>query len=105
MSNLRAAFSPRGCGARARAHHPVRPGRRRCGRAQRRPRAGVERLLSFDMGGTSTDVALLDATREPPVTIEGQVSGLPVRVPMLDIHTAGAGGGSLAWMDMAGALK
>ena len=68
-------------------------------------RAGIERVLSFDMGGTSTDVALLDATREPPVTIEGQVSGMPVRVPMLDIHTAGAGGGSLAWMDMAGALQ
>jgi len=68
-------------------------------------RAGIDRLLSFDMGGTSTDVALLDAGREPPTTIEGQVSGLPVRVPMLDIHTAGAGGGSLAWMDAAGALQ
>jgi N-methylhydantoinase A len=68
-------------------------------------RAGIERLLSFDMGGTSTDVSLLDAGREPPTTIEGQVSGLPVRVPMLDIHTAGAGGGSLAWMDAAGALQ
>ncbi len=68
-------------------------------------RAGIERLLSFDMGGTSTDVALLDAGREPATTIEGQVSGLPVRVPMLDIHTAGAGGGSLAWMDAAGALQ
>ena len=68
-------------------------------------RAGIARLLSFDMGGTSTDVALLDTTREPPVTIEGEVSGLPVRVPMLDIHTAGAGGGSLAWMDLAGALQ
>src|SRR5215472_3922418 len=68
-------------------------------------RAGIERLLSFDMGGTSTDVALLDTMREPPVTNEGQVSGLPVRVPMLDIHTAGAGGGSLAWMDLAGALQ
>lgn len=68
-------------------------------------RAGIERLITFDMGGTSTDVALLDATREPPVTIEGQVAGLPVRVPMLDIHTAGAGGGSLAWIDMAGALQ
>lgn len=68
-------------------------------------RARIERVLSFDMGGTSTDVALLDSTREPPVTIEGQVSGFPVRVPMLDIHTAGAGGGSLAWMDMAGALQ
>jgi N-methylhydantoinase A len=68
-------------------------------------RAGLERLLSFDMGGTSTDVALLDSTREPPVTVEGQVNGMPVRVPMLDIHTAGAGGGSLAWMDGAGALQ
>lgn len=68
-------------------------------------RAGIERLLSFDMGGTSTDVALLDTTREPPLTTEGQVSGMPVRVPMLDIHTAGAGGGSLAWMDVAGALQ
>ncbi len=68
-------------------------------------RVGIERLLSFDMGGTSTDVALLDTGREPPTTIEGQVSGLPVRVPMLDIHTAGAGGGSLAWMDAAGALQ
>jgi N-methylhydantoinase A len=68
-------------------------------------RAGIEHLLTFDMGGTSTDVALLDTGREPPTTIEGQVSGLPVRVPMLDIHTAGAGGGSLAWMDAAGALQ
>ena len=67
--------------------------------------AGIDRILTFDMGGTSTDVALLDATRELPTTIEGQVAGLPVGVPMLDIHTAGAGGGSLAWMDTAGALQ
>ena len=66
--------------------------------------AGLERMLSFDMGGTSTDVAMLDAAREPGTTTEGQVAGLPVCVPMLDIHTAGAGGGSLAWMDAAGAL-
>jgi N-methylhydantoinase A len=57
------------------------------------------------MGGTSTDVALLDATREPVTTIEGEVAGVPVRVPMLDIHTAGAGGGSLARIDEAGALQ
>jgi N-methylhydantoinase A len=68
-------------------------------------RTGNERLITFDMGGTSTDVALLDATREPPVTSEGQVAGVPVRVPMLDIHTAGAGGGSLAWIDRTGALQ
>ena len=67
--------------------------------------AGIERILTFDMGGTSTDVALLDTTREPPTSTEGQVAGLPVGVPMLDIHTAGAGGGSLAWMDTAGALQ
>lgn len=67
--------------------------------------AGIDRILTFDMGGTSTDVALLDAEREPPTTREGQVEGLPVSIPMLDIHTAGAGGGSLAWMDTAGALQ
>jgi N-methylhydantoinase A len=67
--------------------------------------AGIDRILTFDMGGTSTDVALLDGTREPPTSTEGQVAGLPVGVPMLDIHTAGAGGGSLAWMDHAGALQ
>jgi N-methylhydantoinase A len=67
--------------------------------------AGIDRVLTFDMGGTSTDVALLDTTREPLATSEGQIDGLPVSVPMLDIHTAGAGGGSLAWMDVAGALQ
>jgi N-methylhydantoinase A len=67
--------------------------------------ANIQHVLTFDMGGTSTDVALLDATREPPTSTEGQVGGLPVRVPMLDIHTAGAGGGSLAWMDAAGTLQ
>jgi N-methylhydantoinase A len=66
---------------------------------------GIDRILTFDMGGTSTDVALLDTAREPPTSTEGQVAGLPVGVPMLDIHTAGAGGGSLAWMDHAGALQ
>jgi N-methylhydantoinase A len=67
--------------------------------------AGIHQILTFDMGGTSTDVALLDANREPQTTIEGQVAGLPVGVPMLDTHTAGAGGGSLAWIDAAGALQ
>jgi N-methylhydantoinase A len=96
--------------ASAAAHQPVRtilsgPAGGVAGALSVARRAGIERLLSFDMGGTSTDVALLDTTREPPVTIEGQVSGVPVRVPMLDIHTAGAGGGSLAWIDVAGALQ
>jgi N-methylhydantoinase A len=67
--------------------------------------AGIHQVLTFDMGGTSTDVALLDASSDPPTSSEGQVAGLPVGVPMLDIHTAGAGGGSLAWIDAAFALQ
>lgn len=67
--------------------------------------AGVEQLISFDMGGTSTDVSLLDSTREPPVSTESHVAGFPVSVPMLDIHTVGAGGGSLAWFNAAGVLQ
>jgi len=63
---------------------------------------GKERLLSFDMGGTSTDVALIDG--DPDITIEGAIAGLPVAMPMLDIHTIGAGGGSIAWFDEAGIL-
>ncbi|MGH9509185.1 MAG: hydantoinase/oxoprolinase family protein [Terriglobales bacterium] len=66
-------------------------------------RSGFERIISFDMGGTSTDVALVD--RAPVPSSEGEVAGLPVRVPMLDIHTVGAGGGSLARFDAAGALR
>jgi len=65
--------------------------------------AGFERVISFDMGGTSTDVALLAG--ELATTNEGSVAGVPVAVPMLDIHTVGAGGGSLAWFDSGGALR
>ncbi|MDQ6970001.1 MAG: hydantoinase/oxoprolinase family protein [Mariprofundus sp.] len=61
---------------------------------------GKTNLLSFDMGGTSTDVALLQGRARK--TIEGQLAGMPVALPMLDIHTIGAGGGSLAWLDEAG---
>ena len=61
---------------------------------------GLENLLTFDMGGTSTDVALLRG--DPGITTESGVAGIPVAMPMLDIHTIGAGGGSLAWMDAAG---
>jgi N-methylhydantoinase A len=66
-------------------------------------RSGFERVISFDMGGTSTDVALL--VGEPKPGNEADVAGLPVRVPMLDIHTVGAGGGSLARFDAGGALR
>ena len=65
--------------------------------------AGFDRIVSFDMGGTSTDVALLEGSLR--LTSEGEVAGLPVRVPMLNIHTVGAGGGSLARIDAGGALR
>jgi N-methylhydantoinase A len=67
--------------------------------------AGIKRAISFDMGGTSTDVSLLDVTRQPATNMENEVAGLPVCIPMVDIHTVGAGGGSLAWMDTAGTLQ
>lgn len=65
--------------------------------------AGFENIVSFDMGGTSTDVALLVGKLN--LTSEAEVAGLPVRVPMLNIHTVGAGGGSLARVDAGGALR
>lgn len=66
-------------------------------------RSGFEKIISFDMGGTSTDVALVEGTAS--TTNEAEVAGLPVRVPILDIHTVGAGGGSLARFDAGGALR
>jgi N-methylhydantoinase A len=66
-------------------------------------RSGLERIITFDMGGTSTDVSLVE--REPRTGGQSEVAGLPVGVPMLDIHTVGAGGGSIARFDAAGALR
>lgn len=63
---------------------------------------GAARLLSFDMGGTSTDVAVIDG--EPRLTTAGRVAGLPVALPMVDMHTIGAGGGSVARTDPGGLL-
>ncbi|HKJ84032.1 MAG TPA: hydantoinase/oxoprolinase family protein [Mariprofundaceae bacterium] len=63
----------------------------------------ISRLMTFDMGGTSTDVSLLDGRDR--ISSEASIAGLPVAVPMLDIHTIGAGGGSIAWMDAAGLLQ
>jgi N-methylhydantoinase A len=68
--------------------------------------AGFERILGFDMGGTSTDVFLSDAaTGGAQLTRESMVAGVPVSMPMLDIHTAGAGGGSIARFDAGGMLR
>lgn len=61
------------------------------------------KLITFDMGGTSTDVSLIDG--KPQITTEAIVSGCPIRVPLLDIHTIGAGGGSIASVDAGGALR
>jgi N-methylhydantoinase A len=65
-------------------------------------RSGFRKILSFDMGGTSTDVALVEGAVRP--LGQAEVAGFPVGVPMLDIHTVGAGGGSLARFDAGGAL-
>lgn len=67
--------------------------------------AGFDRILTFDMGGTSTDVALVNSANGLRTSTEFQIMGMPVGVPMLDIHTVGAGGGSLASFDRGGALK
>ena len=68
--------------------------------------AGFERIIGFDMGGTSTDVFLSDAaTGGALLTRESIVAGVPVSMPMLDIHTAGAGGGSIARFDAGGMLR
>ena len=66
--------------------------------------SGIGNAIAFDMGGTSTDVCLIAGGRAG--RSEGHtVAGLPIRVPMVDIHTVGAGGGSVAWRDRGGALR
>lgn len=64
---------------------------------------GLDRIITFDMGGTSTDVSILNGG--PQYTTEWQIDGLPLKVPAIDIHTVGAGGGSLAAVDAGGLLK
>ena len=65
--------------------------------------AGCERILSLDMGGTSTDVALIDGAIR--ITSQGKIGNWPVSVPMADMHTIGAGGGSLAYRDSGNLLR
>jgi len=66
--------------------------------------AGIEDCITMDMGGTSCDVSLVQGG-EPLVTTDVEVGDYPVSVPMIDIHTVGAGGGSIAWIDAGGALR
>ncbi|HXJ80193.1 MAG TPA: hydantoinase/oxoprolinase family protein [Candidatus Methylomirabilis sp.] len=67
-------------------------------------RAGFRDLITFDMGGTSTDVSLVEDAR-PKLAGEMEVHGYPLKTPGLDIHTVGAGGGSIAHIDRGGLLK
>ncbi|HIG61120.1 MAG TPA: hydantoinase/oxoprolinase family protein [Gammaproteobacteria bacterium] len=62
-----------------------------------------DKLMTFDMGGTSTDVSLID--EDIKITNQGHIAGLPIAIPMADIHTIGAGGGSIAYVDQGGILQ
>jgi len=64
---------------------------------------GKNRLITFDMGGTSTDVSLIDG--KIPFTTESSISDFPLKIPVIDIHTVGAGGGSIAYLDEGGSLN
>jgi N-methylhydantoinase A len=66
--------------------------------------AGVERVISFDMGGTSTDVCVVDEGRVRQATTQ-TVADRVLQLPMVDVHTVGAGGGSIGWADPGGALR
>ncbi|MFE7065591.1 hydantoinase/oxoprolinase family protein [Microbacterium sp. NPDC057658] len=74
------------------------------GAAQICSAAGFDDIITFDMGGTSSDISLVQDGR-PKVTAGMELDGRPVRSPMLDIHTVGAGGGSLAWIDSGNHLR
>lgn len=67
-------------------------------------RSGIADFISLDMGGTSNDVAVVQGGR-PLIAGEGRIGPFPVRTPMVDVNTIGAGGGSLAWLDPAGGLR
>lgn len=65
---------------------------------------GRERVVSFDIGGTSTDIALI-RDGIPDETLSSEIAGLPLKLPSVDVHTIGAGGGSIAWRDSGGGLR
>jgi N-methylhydantoinase A len=67
-------------------------------------RSGYRNLVTLDIGGTSTDVCVVTAGA-PQLTHEFQLDGLPIRIPLLDINTIGAGGGSIVWVDEGGMLR
>ncbi|MCP4269756.1 MAG: hydantoinase/oxoprolinase family protein [Candidatus Brocadiaceae bacterium] len=65
--------------------------------------AGVDKIISFDMGGTSTDVSLSNGDLR--LTSQTMINGIPIKIPVIDINTVGAGGGSIAYIDPGGALR
>ena len=98
-----------GISAAAAADEPVRtilsgPAGGVVGALQTARAAGFEKIISFDMGGTSTDVALSEV-EGLRLTTEASVAGMPIAIPVLDIHTVGAGGGSIARVDEGGSLR
>lgn len=64
----------------------------------------LKRVVSFDIGGTSTDIALI-RDGIPDETLSSEIAGLPMKLPSVDVHTIGAGGGSIAWLDSGGGLR
>jgi N-methylhydantoinase A/oxoprolinase/acetone carboxylase beta subunit len=66
--------------------------------------SGHRDLITIDVGGTSSDIALVESG-EPVIRSQGTIAGFPVRVPMVDVNAIGAGGGSIAWLDGAGGLR
>jgi N-methylhydantoinase A len=66
--------------------------------------AGFRNLITYDMGGTSTDVCLVEELK-PLLATSNIIAGMPINTPQMDIHTVGAGGGSIAWVDIDGSLK
>ncbi|HEY7707069.1 MAG TPA: hydantoinase/oxoprolinase family protein [Gaiellaceae bacterium] len=74
------------------------------GAARLAERAGFPDAIAFDMGGTSTDVCLISGG-EAERSLERTIAGFAIRLPSVDVHTVGAGGGSIAWVDAGGALR
>ena len=73
------------------------------GAAQIAKQVGIEKIITFDMGGTSADIAVIDGTAN--YSTENKVGDFPVIIPAVDVTAIGAGGGSIAWIDDAGVLK
>jgi N-methylhydantoinase A len=74
------------------------------GATRQAARSGYKNLITLDIGGTSTDVCVVTGGK-PQLTTEFSIDGLPVRIPVLDINTIGAGGGSIVWVDEGGMLR